>query len=390
MHCGPARSGQAEEAHHLTRPGRRRRLAETLIAALAAVGLGLWWGPPARAQAATAVTLMEIGTPTLGGSVTLSASATDPAGTPLYDFWVEGPDGRWTQPLGGYTTTSTLTLGLSTAGSYVVDCYALDESQVAAQAWSEAAMAQQVVWAGVTPTVSVTSPGQPTVGAPLTVTTAVAGVPDPRYDVWLEHPDGTWQDLTGYRPAASVTYTPQHPGRHTFAVYVAPGAALVPWKAAVAASAAVTVTATQTVTLSGTVQNGQIRFPVVVWQFVGGRWNAVDGDAMIDTGNSAGLVVNGSVLGAGGDVSQGSATVVGVGGPSSVGLWPGLYVAPQAAPTGWIAADTTGIGGLEGLGDPSLVVNIGLPSLQTGVFSLNGSTWTWTYPVASAGAGGPP
>ncbi|MCL8209327.1 MAG: hypothetical protein K6V97_14855 [Actinomycetia bacterium] len=336
------------------------------------------------------MTLVESGTPTLGGTVTLSASATDPAGTPLYDFWVESPDGRWSQPLGGYTSTPTLTLDLPAAGSYVVDCYALDQTQVAQRAWGEAALAQQVVWAGVKPTVSVTAPGQPTVGTPLSVTTTAAGVPDPRYDVWIQHPDGTWQDLTGYQSTPSVTYTPQHPGPHTFAVYVAPGAALVPWKAAVAATATVTVTATPTVTLSGTVQNGQIRFPVVVWQYVGGRWNAVDGDAMIDTGNSAGLVVNGSVLGASGDVSQGSATVVGVGGPSSVGLWPGLYVAPQSDPTAWIAANTTGIGGLEGLGDPTLVVNIGLPSLQAGVFALNGSTWTWTYPVAAAGAGGPP
>jgi hypothetical protein len=378
------------EDRRTERSGRRTRLARLVVALFAAVGFALWWGEPARAQVATAVALAESGTPAVGGTVTLSASATDPLGRPLYDFWVEGPDGQWTQPLGGYTPNPTLVLDLPQAGSYVVNCYALDQSQVAAGAWSQAPVAQQVVWVGVTPTVRITANGQPTVGFPLTVATSVAGVSDPRYDVWLEHPDGSWQDLTGYQPASRLTYTPQHPGVHTFAVYVAPSAALVPWQAAVSSTATVTVTATKTVTLSGTVENGEIRFPVVVWQDVGGRWNAVRGEAMIDTGNSAGLVVNGSVLAAEGDMSQGSATVVGVGGPTSVGLWPGLYVAPASAPTAWIAADTTGIGGLEGLGDPSLVVNIGLTTLQTGVFSLNGSTWTWTYPVASAGAGGPP
>jgi hypothetical protein len=65
------------------------------------------------------------------GSATFTANASDPGGTPEYQFWVESPTGTWSD-MQNYSTTNTFTLATPSAGDYLVVVDVMDQAQVAA------------------------------------------------------------------------------------------------------------------------------------------------------------------------------------------------------------------------------------------------------------------
>lgn len=151
-----------------------------------------------------------------GSAVTFTASATDPGGTPEYQFWVHGPNNVW-RIAQNFGTQSTLTLSNLAPGSYTVAAYALDQQQVAASAWKQVYGYATVV--NVDSSVTLSAPTSGTMGAPLTVSAAAVNLTDPVYQVWVRSPAGTWTQSGAYTHQSSYTFTPATAGTYEVAVY---------------------------------------------------------------------------------------------------------------------------------------------------------------------------
>lgn len=209
---------------------RAARAPSRRLAARGALGLAssLLWTLllPAAAWAATPAAQVEAGSVTMtatahtapiGGSVTFTASASDPGGTPEYQWWVEEPNGHWTSPQ-NYSTDTTFHLSTPSAGDYVVVVYALDRQAVLQQQWSEA---QRPLPEGVfvDSTVSATASGA-TAGQPVTLSAAAQNIYDPLYQFWVESPSGAWSQSGAYGTSNHFTFTPPDPGAYRYVAYV--------------------------------------------------------------------------------------------------------------------------------------------------------------------------
>ena len=203
---------------------RSRRLA-----ARGALGLAssLLWTLllPAAAWAATPASQVQAGSVTMtatthtapiGGGVTFTASASDPGGTPEYQWWVEEPNGHWISPQ-NYSTDATFHLSTPSAGDYLVVVYALDQQAVAQQQWSQA---QGVLPDGVfvNSAVSATASGE-TAGQPVTLSAAAQNIYDPLYQFWVESPSGAWSQSGPYGTSSRFTFTPPVSGTYHYVAY---------------------------------------------------------------------------------------------------------------------------------------------------------------------------
>lgn len=145
----------------------------------------------------------------------------------------------------------------------------------------------------------------------------------------------------------------------------------------------------QTVTMHGTVSvSGQATAPVIIWQYADGKWVHEQGTALLDTGGGPQSTLNGTALKAHGGIynpALGTIQYSGIGNGTSTGYyWPHMFVAPLTDPHAYFIANKTLTSGLGKAVDQQEVINIGLGTLDQGQFHVNGTTWTWTYPIQRA------
>ncbi|HBQ93998.1 MAG TPA: hypothetical protein DD856_01945 [Sulfobacillus sp.] len=172
-----------------------------------------------------------------GTSVTFSAQATDPSGIPLYQYWVHGPNNRWTM-VQNYSTNSRLTLKDLTSGSYAVAVYALDKNQYDHHAFSQAYYYTTVLNVGSQ--VSLTAPSTLTLGHVLALNATAHGLTNPVYQFWIKSPDGQWSQSGAYG-GGTYQFTPSHSGTYTIVVFAKDPYAPATSQFAVTASQSVTV-----------------------------------------------------------------------------------------------------------------------------------------------------
>ena len=192
--------------------------------------------PAAAAPNSVSVTLSSSARTTpLGGAVTFTAQAAHLPAPALYQFWVESPDGQWTDQQ-NYSSRATFTLTPSEAGGYVVVVDVMTAAEVAAADWSQAASttpAALYVDSGVV----VSTPSGPFVkGQSATVTATATNLPGAQYQFWVESPADTW---AGGAYGGSRTDTIAMPSAGTYRVVVYAKAPAAPTDAAGAIESAV-------------------------------------------------------------------------------------------------------------------------------------------------------
>ena len=187
--------------------------------------------PAASAFAATApsITLTEQGYNNIaakvqpGGSVTFSASANGVT-DPMYQFWVEEPNGSW-QDVQNYSSTNTYTLSNVASGDYLVTAYVLSAANVKAGDYSAATNAesngqQDVEGVFVDSTVTLSTPtAAATSGQAMTISATATNIYNPLYQFWYETPAGQWVQSGNYQSSNSFTFTPTESGTYTFIAY---------------------------------------------------------------------------------------------------------------------------------------------------------------------------
>ncbi len=199
---------------------RKARYGLTLASSL------LWLSllPPALAVAQSGPTVtpgsVSLSGPTrssVEGSVTFQASAQDPNGTALYQFWVQEPNGQWVDAQ-NYSQSSSFTLSTPSAGNYLVAVDVLDKSQVAAGDW---AAAQTTLPDGVfvqsAVTVSASTTDAPA-GTSIVLTATAQHIFDPVYQFWWEQ-NGQWHQSGAYQSSSTFSFTPPGSGAVTYVAY---------------------------------------------------------------------------------------------------------------------------------------------------------------------------
>lgn len=144
-----------------------------------------------------------------GQTVTYIAQATDPSGTPLYQFWLRGPQGIW-HIAQGYGPNARFVLHPDIPGTYEVFAYALDQRQVAAQAYSQAYGVQHII--NVNSALKLSAPPSSPVNQSVTVTATPVNVSQPLYQYWVENPAGQWASSAGWTPDATYSFQPTSAG----------------------------------------------------------------------------------------------------------------------------------------------------------------------------------
>ncbi len=153
------------------------------------------------------------------GSATFTANASDPGGTPEYQFWVESPTGTWSD-MQNYSTTNTFTLATPSAGDYLVVVDVMDQAQVAAGEWNMAqTTAPDAVFNGSTVSVMSNASGEVAKGTSVTLTATSSGIFDPLYQFWYQAPDGIWYQSGAYSSSNSFTFTAGQSGPYKYVAY---------------------------------------------------------------------------------------------------------------------------------------------------------------------------
>ncbi len=182
---------------------------------------------PATAVFAQSAPTVTPGSVTLSGPIhptngraTFTASATDPGGTPEYQFWVESPTGQWTD-MQNYSTNHTFTLSTPSAGDYLVAVEVMDQAQVAAGDWN---MAQttlpDAVFNGSTVSVASSASGEVAKGQSVALTATATGIFGALYQFWYQAPDGTWTQSGSYQSSRTFTFTAGQSGTYRYVAYV--------------------------------------------------------------------------------------------------------------------------------------------------------------------------
>ncbi|WP_020375379.1 triple tyrosine motif-containing protein [Sulfobacillus thermosulfidooxidans] len=177
----------------------------------------------AFAQSAPTVTLTESGYNNIaaqvqpGQSVTFDASASG-ISNPMYQFWVEQPDGQWIDAQ-NYSSSSTFTLSNVQAGDYLVAVDVLSAAQLKAGDYS-AAIQPLADGVFVDSSVTLSVPSASVVaGHTLTVSATATNIFDPLYQFWYKAPNGQWYQSGNYSSSNSFTFTPSMSGTYTFIAY---------------------------------------------------------------------------------------------------------------------------------------------------------------------------
>ncbi|MDA8198787.1 MAG: hypothetical protein M0Z54_05035 [Thermaerobacter sp.] len=163
------------------------------------------------------VTLTGATRSTVEGQVTFQASAQDPNGTALYQFWVQEPNGQWVDAQ-NYSASSSFTLATPSAGNYLVAVDVMDESQVAAGDWSAAQTTlPDGVFVQSAVTVSASTTDAPA-GTSVTLSATAQNIFEPLYQFWWEQ-NGQWHQSGNYQSSNTFSFTPPGSGAVTYVAY---------------------------------------------------------------------------------------------------------------------------------------------------------------------------
>ncbi|TEB13603.1 Ig-like domain-containing protein [Pelotomaculum propionicicum] len=147
----------------------------------------------------------------VGSNATFTATASNPGGTTLYQFWVHDQNGWAT--VQDYSSTNTYTMGNLQAGSYVFAVYALDQADKDAGNWAAAKYQSFVINVGSSVSLSgVYASNQ------ITLTAASINLTNPVYQFWYQKPDGSWVG-TDYTSSATYSFTPAAEGVYKAIVF---------------------------------------------------------------------------------------------------------------------------------------------------------------------------
>ena len=164
---------------------------------------------------ATASLAPASGTFPAGSVINFTASSTGCA-APQYEFWVEDPSGTWTLMQGfGGPTFSWSTGGLAT-GTYVVHAW------VNAQGTGHDAIGEAIITLTGCTSAAVNPPTatQPA-GSIVAMTARSSGCANPRYEFWVQYPNGTWNLKQGFGgPTFNWSTTGLAPGTYTVHAWV--------------------------------------------------------------------------------------------------------------------------------------------------------------------------
>ncbi len=199
---------------------RKARYGLTLASSL------IWLSliPPALAIAQSGPTVtpgsVTLSGPTrssVEGQVTFQATAQDPNGTALYQFWVQEPNGQWVDAQ-NYSASSRFTLATPSAGNYLVAVDVMDQSQVAAGDWSAAQTTlPDGVFVQSAVTVSASTTDAPA-GTSITLSATAQNIFDPLYQFWWEQ-NGQWHQSGAYQSSSTFSFTPPGSGAVTYVAY---------------------------------------------------------------------------------------------------------------------------------------------------------------------------
>ncbi len=170
------------------------------------------WTIPACTSAGVSANLMSP-QPT-GTQMTLTATSMCPSPNPEYEFWLLPPGGPWSlvQP---YSTSATFqwdTTGRA-PGAYHFSVWVRDASssgEFGTPPYTYDAYAALDFALSPAPCTGMTASASPastaTVGTSVSVTGAVTGCPNPRYEFWLLPPGGSWSLVQPYSANATFAW----------------------------------------------------------------------------------------------------------------------------------------------------------------------------------------
>lgn len=174
-----------------------------------------------------------------GSSVIVNAQAADSGGTPVYQFWLHGPDNRWTV-IKHYGTSSSVQLSQLAPGSYTIAVYALDSRQRLLGQYGYAYYGTTVINVGSHVSLSpITS--NATANQRVSLTSKAANLTNPVYQYWIENPNGQWTSSGPYSSAPNYQFTPNTAGLYHVVVYAKDPYAQASPKYAVYAQTTITV-----------------------------------------------------------------------------------------------------------------------------------------------------
>lgn len=172
-----------------------------------------------------------------GANITFTAQAAVSAGSPLYQFWVHGPNNQWTM-VQNYSSNSRLQLKDLQSGSYVVAVYALGKNQYDRHEFTQAYYYTTVLNVGSN--VSFTLPSTLALGHTLSLNAQAQGLTRPVYQYWIQSPHGQWSQSGAYGNS-TYQFTPSQTGTYTIVVYAKDPYAPATGQFAVTATSTVTV-----------------------------------------------------------------------------------------------------------------------------------------------------
>lgn len=206
--------------------------ASKLVGGLTLASSMLWMSllPTAAAYASSGPSVQSVtlsssasnGKANPGDTVTFTATAVDPNGTPEYQFWYEDPSGVWHGQ--NWSTNNTFQLNNVQAGSYEVVVYAIDQSQAQKGQWSAEVNSEQTnsnQFVNVQSSVSLTASA--TSVAPLTQVTlraSYSNLTNPVFQFWVYNPNTqTWTSSGPYSTTNTYSFTPPNAGTYQVVVY---------------------------------------------------------------------------------------------------------------------------------------------------------------------------
>ncbi|WP_053958006.1 hypothetical protein [Sulfobacillus thermosulfidooxidans] len=152
-----------------------------------------------------------------GTTVTFRARAQGIA-HPLYQFWVEEPNGTWIAAQ-NYSQHPTFTLGPVQRGNYLVLADVLTATQVQAHQWSlvrSSPIASVFVHSAITLSTSTLSSW---VDQPITIHASAQHIYHPVYQFWYWSPKGQWRLGQHYSPANTFILVPRDVGTYKIIAY---------------------------------------------------------------------------------------------------------------------------------------------------------------------------
>jgi hypothetical protein len=157
----------------------------------------------------------------VGTSVTISASSGGCV-NPRYQFWLLPPGGAWTlvQPYSSNNSFLWNTSGLA-AGTYLFSVWARDVGRSTSYD-GYATLSYQLT---TTPCSAVSVTQSPattaTHGSTVTITASATGCSNPRFEIWILPPGGTWTLLQGYTGSGTYMWNTSGyaTGTYTFSIW---------------------------------------------------------------------------------------------------------------------------------------------------------------------------